>query len=88
MLLLKVTAVNNVWFDTTSFLFMGLNINIRCIIYGSSKSDAIILLEHSVLDFGIYKMHAKEIYIKNQVFDYYDNLIKPKKIETKNVVID
>ena len=27
---------------------------------------------------GIYKMYIKEIYIKNQVFDYYDNLLKPK----------
>ena len=32
-------------------------------------------------------MHAKEIYIKNEVFDYHDNLIKPKQLETKNIVI-
>ena len=37
---------------------------------------------------GIYKKHTKEIYIKSQVFDYYDNLIKPKKLETKNIEID
>ena len=30
-------------------------------------------------------MYAKEIYIKNQLFEYYDNLIKQKKIETKIV---
>ena len=30
-------------------------------------------------------MYAKEIYIKNQLFEYYDNLIKQKKIETKMV---
>ena len=34
------------------------------------------------------KILGKEIYIKNQVFDFYDSLIKPKKIETKNIVID
>ena len=33
-------------------------------------------------------MHAKEICIKNEVFDYYDNLVKPKRIETKNIVIN
>ena len=27
---------------------------------------------------GIYKMYIKEIYIKNQVFDYCDNLLKSK----------
>ena len=33
-------------------------------------------------------MHAKEICIKNQVFDYYGNLVKPNKLETKNIVIN
>ena len=37
---------------------------------------------------GIYKMHDKQIYIENQVFDYYGNLIRAKILETKNVVID
>ena len=37
---------------------------------------------------GIYKMYTKETYIKNLVFYYYGNLIKPKKIETKNTVIN
>ena len=37
---------------------------------------------------GIYKMHDKQIYIENQVFDYYDNLIRAKILESKNVVID
>ena len=36
----------------------------------------------------IYKMHAKEINIKNRVYNYYfDNLVKAKKIETKNLSI-
>ena len=29
-------------------------------------------------------MHGKEICIKNHVFDYCDDLIKPKKLETVN----
>ena len=33
-------------------------------------------------------MHTKEIYIKKQVFDYYGNFIKPKKLETKNILIN
>ena len=33
-------------------------------------------------------MYTKEIIIKNQVFDYYENLIRPKKLETKNILID
>ena len=38
---------------------------------------------------GIYKMHAKEINIKNRVYNYYfDKLIKAKKLETKNILID
>ena len=33
---------------------------------------------------GIYKMHIKEINIKNRVYSYYfDYLIKGKKTETK-----
>ena len=34
-------------------------------------------------------MHIKEISIKNRVYNYYfDNLIKAKKLETKNILID
>ena len=34
-------------------------------------------------------MHVKEINIKNRVYHYYfDNLIKGKKLETKNILID
>ena len=33
-------------------------------------------------------MHIKEFNIKNRVYDYFDNLIKPKKIETNNILID
>ena len=34
-------------------------------------------------------MHIKEINIKNRVYDYYfDYLIKAKKLETKNILID
>ena len=36
----------------------------------------------------IYKMHIKEINIKIRVFDYFDNLIKVKKLETKSVLSD
>ena len=30
-------------------------------------------------------MHVKEINIKNRVYNYFDNIIKPKKLETKNI---
>ena len=33
-------------------------------------------------------MHAKEVCTKNPVLDYFDNLIRPKKLETKDIVID
>ena len=31
----------------------------------------------------VNKMCSKEIYIKSQLFDYYDNLIKPKNYKMK-----
>ena len=37
---------------------------------------------------GIYKMHSKKIDVKNQVHYFYENIIKPKKIDTRNVFID
>ena len=37
---------------------------------------------------GIYKIHIKEINIKNRVFNDFDNLVKPKKLKTKTVLID
>ena len=34
-------------------------------------------------------MHVEEINIKNRVYNnYFDNLIKAKKLETKNILID
>ena len=37
----------------------------------------------------LYKMHFKEINIKNRVYNYYfDNLFKAKKLETKNILND
>ena len=37
---------------------------------------------------GIYKIHTKKINIKNQVHPHYENLIKLKKIEARNIFID
>ena len=37
---------------------------------------------------GIYKMHTKKIYIKNQVHYHYKNLIESKKLENRNVLIN
>ena len=38
---------------------------------------------------SIYKIHAKVMNIKNRVYNYYfDNLVKTKKLETKNIIID
>ena len=36
----------------------------------------------------LYKMHFKQINIKNKVHNYYDNLTKAEKFETKNILID
>ena len=36
---------------------------------------------------GIYKIHTKKINIKSQVHYHYENLIKPQKLETKNILI-
>ena len=37
----------------------------------------------------IYKMHINEINIKNKVYNYsFDNLVKAKKVEIENVLID
>ena len=33
-------------------------------------------------------MHIKEIKIKKRFYNYFHNLIKPKTIETKNILID
>ena len=34
-------------------------------------------------------MHIQEIYVKNRVYNYYfDNLVKAKNLETKNILID
>ena len=37
---------------------------------------------------GIYNMYTKKINIKNQVHYHYENLTKPKNLETRNVSID
>ena len=38
---------------------------------------------------GIYKIHINEINIKNKLYNYYfDNLVKGKQLETKNILID
>ena len=59
-----------------------------CITYEIKKSRALIYQKSlSLMIMGIYKMYTKETYIKNQVSEYYDNLIKPKNIETKNILI-
>ena len=36
----------------------------------------------------IYKTHNKEINIEHQFHYHYENLIKLKKLETKNIFID
>ena len=54
-----------------------------------SKSEAIHLLKNYVLDDrGSQKMHSKNINIKNQIHYHFENLIKPKKLETRNICID
>ena len=62
----------------------------HCIICDISKCEATNLLE--ILYFMIvcvYKIHIKEIIIKNRVYNYYfDSLIKTKELETKIILID
>ena len=36
----------------------------------------------------IYEMDTKKFNSKNLVYYYYENLIKPKKLETRNTLID
>ena len=69
-------------------------IDSRCIIHDISKSDVINLLENSVLaDCGIYKMHFKEINMKNRdsrqlLISLFNQREKTKKIESKSILID
>ena len=38
---------------------------------------------------GICNLHANEINFKNKVYkNHFDNLVKTKEIETKNILID
>ena len=37
---------------------------------------------------GIYEMDTKKFNSKNLIYYYYENLIKPKKLETRNTLID
>ena len=67
------------------------NVYYCCIIHDINKSEAINLLENSMLeDHGyIEKLHIQEINIKNRVYNYqFDNLVKAKKLKTKNILID
>ena len=58
------------------------------IIHGISKSDTSHLLKNFVLDDRGYMQNAYQKY-QNSFYKYYfDNLIKKKKIKTKNVLID
>ena len=51
-------------------------VDYRCIIHGITKSMC------------ISKMYIKDSIIKNQIFDYYENLIRPEILQTKNILID
>ena len=71
--------------DTTIITVKGASY--RCIIYGTSKSDAINLLKNYVLVGRVYI--CQKYHIKNHVYNFYfDNLVKAKKIKTKTFVID
>ena len=37
---------------------------------------------------GVYKTHIKEINIKSWVYNYSDDLMKVKILQTKNILID
>ena len=54
-------------------------IHFGCIICSIGKSEAIPLLENSVIENRMYKLQIKEVNIKNRVCNYYfENLIKAK----------
>lgn len=36
----------------------------------------------------LYKMDFKQINIKNKVYNYYDNLVKAKQLEIRNIRIN
>ena len=48
------------------------------------------MLKHFVLDDRkcVYKIYFKQANFKDKVYNYYDHLIKVKKLETKNILIN
>ena len=59
------------------------------IIHDISKPEAITLKFSTLRSWVFTKIYIKEIIIKSRVYNYYfDNLIKSKKLETKNILIN
>ena len=76
--------------DISIITFKG--VDCRCIIHDivfiHNKSETIHLLRNSALDIvDIYKMHINGINIKNHICNHFNNSIKGKKLETKNILI-
>ena len=80
------------YFNISDVIFITVkNVDYHCIIHDISKSEAIYLLKNFVLENRDYikKIQIKEINIRNRVYNYYlYGLIKAKKLETKNILID
>ena len=80
------------YFNISDVIFITVkNVDYHCIIHDISKSEAIYLLKNFVLENRDYikKIQIKEINIRNRVYNYYlYSLIKAKKLETKNILID
>ena len=51
-------------------------------------SDVAIIICLCLKIVSIYKIHTKKINIKNQIRYPYENLIKPKNLEIRNIFID
>ena len=67
------------------------NVEYCSIVHDIKKFKVINLLKNYVIENcgHIQKMHILEINIKDRVYNYhFDNLVKAKNLETKNVLIN
>ena len=60
------------------------NVDCYCIIHDINQYEAIHLLKNSVLADGGYPRNNGKNWVYN---NYFDNLIKSKKLEFKNIII-
>ena len=62
-------------------------VDYRCIIHDNLK-QLIYFKKLCLIIVHVYKIHTKKINIKNHVLYHYENLVEPKKLETRNSLIN